>query len=188
MMAQVKSEKAVLLAGCKGAPIACLMAAQYPDIVPGLIILNGFVKGTRTPEFPWAMPFDLYDKIFENVRQEWGGPYGVNYFVPEADSEFKQWWARFLRQSASPGEALNGVEHMRHVDITPILPQITVPTLVMHSRHNRVVKVESGRYTADHIPNARYVEIPEKSHVWWWDADPYLNEIEAFLETIFDTL
>lgn len=184
----VGSKQAVLLGCCKGAPIACLMATQYPDMVPGLILLNGFVKGTRSPEFPWALPFDLYDQIFENVRQEWGGPYGVDYFVPEADSEFRQWWAKFLRQSASPGEALKGVEYMRQVDVTPILPQIDVPTLVMHSRYNRVVRVESGRYTADHIPNARYVEIPDKSHLWWWDADPYLHEIEGFLDTIYDSM
>jgi len=188
VLSEVGSKRTVLVASCEGTPIASLMAAKHPDTVSGLILLNGLVKGTRSPDFPWALPFDLYDQIFDTVRQEWGGPYGVEYFVPDADSEFRQWWAKFLRQSVSPGEALSGVQHMREIDVTPILPQIDVPTLVMHSRYNRVVRVESGRYTADHIPNARYVEIPTKSHLWWWDADPFLNEVEAFLETIYDAM
>jgi len=188
VMKEIGSEKVVLLASCIGAPIASQMAAEHPDIVSGLILLNGFIKGSRSPEFPWALPFDLYDQIFDNVAGEWGGPYGVNYFVPDADADFRQWWARYLRLAVSPGEALQGVEHMRQVDVTPILPNIHVPTLVMHSRQNRVVRVESGRYTADHIPDARYVEIPDKSHMWWWDADSYLNEIETFLETVYDSM
>lgn len=184
----VGSEKAVLLASCEGAPAASLAAVNYPERIEGLILLNAIVKGSRSDDFPWAMPFKVYDYIFENVRQSWGGPYAIEYFAPDADAEFKQWWAKFLRLAASPGTALEAVGMMRDIDLSAVLPQIDVPTLVMHSRQNQLVRVEAGRYTADHIPDARYVELPGNAHLWWWDAAPYLNEIEAFLDNLYDCL
>lgn len=184
----VGSDGAVVASSCEGAPAACLTAVRYPEMVQGLIILNGIVKGTRSVDFPWAMPIALYDHIFNAVLEEWGGPYAVEYFAPESDSDFRQWWAKFLRQAASPSVALQSVEMMRDIDMTALLPDVTVPTLVMHARHNAVVRVEAGRYIADNIPNARYVEIPTKSHLWWWDADSYVNEIETFLDNLYDEL
>jgi len=183
---EVGSKKVVMIASCEGAPAACLAATTYPERIQGLILLNAIVKGSRTPDHPWAMPFDVYDYIFENVRQEWGGPYAIDYFAPDADAQFRQWWAKYLRLAASPGIALESIGVMRDIDMTAILPDVNVPTLVMHSRQNKVVRVESGRYTADHIPDARYVEIPGHSHLWWWDADPYLNEIETFIDHLND--
>ncbi|GAB5490752.1 MAG: alpha/beta fold hydrolase [Phototrophicaceae bacterium] len=184
----VGSQEAVVASSCEGAPAACLMAVRYPDSVQGLMLLNGIVKGSRSVEFPWAMPVSMYNHIFDAVREEWGGPYALDYFAPEADSEFRQWWAKFLRQAASPSVALQSVEMMRDIDMTAILPDVKAPTLVIHARHNMVVRVEAGRYIADNIPNARYVEIPTRSHLWWWDADVYVNEIESFLENIYDSL
>lgn len=180
----VDSKEVLVIASCEGAPAACLVATEYPELVQGLVLLNAIIKGSRTVDFPWAMPFDVYDRIFENVKQEWGGPYAIEYFAPDADSEFRQWWAKFLRQAASPGVALEAIKMMRDVDMTAILPDVTVPTLVMHARQNKLVRVESGRYIADHIPDSRYVEIPGNSHLWWWNADPYLNEIEHFMDTL----
>jgi pimeloyl-ACP methyl ester carboxylesterase len=182
----VKSKEVVIISTCEGAPAACLATTLYPERIQGLILLNAFVKGSRTPDHPWALPLHLYDQIFENVRQEWGGPYAIEFFAPGADAQFRQWWAKFLRLAASPGVALESIKVMRHIDMTDLLPKVTVPTLVMHSRQNPMVRVESGRYTADHIPNARYVEIPGRSHLWWWDADPYLNEIDNFLDHLYD--
>ena len=180
----VGSKEVVLIASCESAPAACLTAIMYPGQIQGLILLNAIIKGSRTADFPWAIPFDVYERIFENVKQEWGGPYAIEYFAPDADSEFRQWWAKFLRQAASPGVALEAIRMMRDVDMTAILPEVTVPALVMHARQNPIVRVESGRYIADHIPDARYVEIPGTSHLWWWNADPYLNEIDHFLDSL----
>ena len=130
------------------------------------------------------MPDDKYEQIFENVRQEWGGPYGLEFYVPDADDAFRQWWAKFLRLSASPGTALKAVHLLREIDMSDILPQVKVPTLVLHSRDNQVVRVGSGRYVASQINKAEYIEIDDNAHVWWWNADDYLHEIECFIERL----
>ena len=64
----------------------------------------------------------------------------------------------------------------------PILPTITAPTLVIHAREDPVVPVQYGRYLADHIPGARYLEVDAADHApWLTDPDRILTEIEEFL-------
>ena len=67
------------------------------------------------------------------------------------------------------------------IDVRPILPTITVPTLVIHARDD-IVPVQGGRYLADHIPGARYLEVDSADHLPWF-SDPHriLTEIEEFL-------
>ncbi len=71
---------------------------------------------------------------------------------------------------------------IRDSDVRALLPRIRVPTLVLHRRGDRSVPVESGRYLASHIPQARYVELPGADH-WWWlgNTDTLHEEIERFL-------
>ena len=182
----VNSKQAVIVASCEGAPTAVLTTVQYPDRIKALILINAIVKGSRSPGFPWAIPFDIYEHIFENVLQEWGGPYGLQYFVPDADTTFRQWWAKYLRLSASPGSALQAVRMMRDIDMSDTLSQVNVPTLVLHSRDNQVVRVGSGRYIASQIPSSEYVEIADDAHVWWWNPDDYLSEMDCFIDRILN--
>jgi class 3 adenylate cyclase len=85
------------------------------------------------------------------------------------------------RMSASPGMARATLEAAFRIDVRPILPTITVPTLVIHAR-DEVVPVQEGRYLADHIPGARLLEVEGRDHVpWFTDADRILNGIEEFL-------
>jgi DNA-binding CsgD family transcriptional regulator/pimeloyl-ACP methyl ester carboxylesterase len=158
----VGSKQAILMASCDGAPPICLAAERFAERVQGLILVNAMVQGARSPEFPWALPSHGYERIFENVKQEWGGPYAMEFFVPDADPEFRQWWGKFLRLAASPGAALQSIQMMSAIDLSDVLPNVRVPTLVMHSRYNKVVRVESGRYVAGQVKNSRYVVVQRR--------------------------
>jgi class 3 adenylate cyclase len=71
---------------------------------------------------------------------------------------------------------------MLGIDVRPILPTITVPTLVIHARDDRCAPVQSGRYLADHIPGARFLEVEGTDHApWLTDPDRILTGIEEFL-------
>ena len=88
----------------------------------------------------------------------------------------------FERMCASPGMARASLEAAFRIDVRPILPTITVPTLVIHAREDRVVPVQCGRYLADHIPGARYLEVDGVDHApWLTDPDRILTGIEEFL-------
>ena len=68
------------------------------------------------------------------------------------------------------------------MDIRDVLPSIQVPTLVLHRRDDRMVSVDMGRYLADHIPGAKFVELEGTDHLFFTgDADAILDEIQEFL-------
>jgi class 3 adenylate cyclase len=85
------------------------------------------------------------------------------------------------RMSASPGMARAAFEAMFRIDVRPILPTISAPTLVIHAR-DEVVPAQCGRDIADHIPGARLLEVEGSDHVpWLTDPDRILTEVEEFL-------
>ena len=88
----------------------------------------------------------------------------------------------FERMCASPGMARATLEAGFRTDVRPILPTITVPTLVLHARYDPAVPVQSGRYLADHIAGARMVELDGADHApWFTDPDRIATEIEELL-------
>src|SRR5690606_17244890 len=94
---------------------------------------------------------------------------------------FRAWWASYLRMGASPGAALALTRMNAEIDIRGILPSIRVPTLVLHRTHDRCLNVEEGRYLANRIPRARFVELAGEDHLpFVGDQEPMLREIERF--------
>jgi class 3 adenylate cyclase len=86
------------------------------------------------------------------------------------------------RSAASPGMAAKLSEMFLDIDVRSILPTIRVPTLVLHRHGDRVVDVRAGKWLADRIPGARFVELPGRDHVAFaGDADTVADEIEEFL-------
>src|SRR5262249_47457417 len=92
------------------------------------------------------------------------------------------WYARFCRLSASPGGAAAVWRLNRDLDIRHILPAIRVPTLVLHRTGDQAVPIAGGRFLAEHIPGAKFVELPGGDHLWWvGDTVALLDEVEEFL-------
>jgi class 3 adenylate cyclase len=83
---------------------------------------------------------------------------------------------------ASPGAALALTQMNAEIDVRQVLPTIRVPTLVIHRSEDQCLKVEEGRYVADRIPGAKYVELPGRDHLpFVGDQDALLDEVEEFL-------
>ena len=120
-------------------------------------------------------------EIARAVRSRWGSGATLSITAPSVSGRFRQ-LAMFERMCASPGMARVSLEAAFRIDVRPILPTITVPTLVIHAREDLVVPVQAGRYLADHIPGARYLEVDSADHLpWFSDPDRILTEIEEFL-------
>jgi class 3 adenylate cyclase len=120
----------------------------------------------------------------DQMRRDWGGPVGIDERAPSmsGDKQFRQWWARMLRMSASPA-AVTALANMNaEIDIRYILPAIRVPTLILHSVHDRAIEVGGSQYMAERISGARLVQLPGSDHLAWLsDSDAILDEIEEFL-------
>jgi pimeloyl-ACP methyl ester carboxylesterase len=168
----------------EGGPMSALYAATYPGEVSALALFGTFARMLEAPDFTPGISEAALDRWAEVVRRDWGGPVGVNLWAPSrsGDREFERWWARLLRQGTSPAGAIALMDLYREMDVRAILPTIDVPTLVLHREGDRMIPVEQGRYLADVIPDARYVELPGRDHLpFAGDLDVVLDEVEEFL-------
>jgi len=117
----------------------------------------------------------------------WGtGEYILTRYMPRGMSEeaARRVFARFERQSASPSAVMAIRRMNREIDARDILPVIRVPTLVMHRIGDGAIPVEAGRYLADNIPGAKYVELPGNDHVPFYErdiAERMIGETQEFL-------
>jgi class 3 adenylate cyclase len=110
----------------------------------------------------------------------WGSGATAKAMFPSARAPTRQ-LAMFERMSASPGMFRATIESNLRIDVRPILPTLTTPTLVIHARKD-TMPVQCSRYLADHIPGARYLEVDGADHApWFTDPDTILTRIEEFL-------
>ncbi len=191
VMDAVGSERAALCGVSEGGPMCSLFAATYPEKTLALVMIGTYAKRIRDDDYPWAPTPEHRQEFFDEIRKSWGGPVGVEERAPSVadDPEFRQWWATYLRMGASPGAALALTQMNAEIDVRAVLPSIRVPTLVIHRKEDQCLKVEEGRYVAERIPGATYVELPGRDHLpFVGDQDGILDEVEEFLTGVRHTL
>ena len=98
------------------------------------------------------------------------------------DRRAREWVSRVELQTGTPSAMEKLLEMNALIDARPVVETISASTLVIHRGGDRVIDVHQGRYLAEHIPGAKYVELTGEDH-WWWvgDADRVIDEIEEFL-------
>lgn len=178
------SEHAAVFGASEGAVMSVLFAATFPQRTSALVIYGGFAKRTWSEDYPWAPTPQARQKYFEAIEQGWGGPVDLETLAPSAarDERFRESWATYLRRSASPRAALALAKMNTYIDVRAVLPAVHVPTLVLHRAGDIDVNVAEGRYIAEHIPGAKFVELPGDDHLWYaGDADAVIDEVEEFL-------
>jgi class 3 adenylate cyclase len=179
-----ESEMPVVLGISEGGPMSMLFAATFPERVSSLILYGTYAKMVKSPDYPSGVPDDVLDRWGDLMRRDWGGPVGVEIWAPSmaGDAAFTEWWGRLLRQGASPAGAIALIDLYRELDVRGVLSSISAPTLILHRSDDRIVRVGQGRYLAENIPGARYVEQPGTDHLAWvGDQDALLDEVEQFL-------
>jgi pimeloyl-ACP methyl ester carboxylesterase len=184
VMDHAGSERAALFGYSEGGTMCALFAATHPSRTSALIMNAAFARRTWAPDYPWGRTQAQTEAHLEQLRREWGGPVTMDKRAPSMvqDERSRQWWARWLRSSASPGAAEMLVRMNAEIDIRPVLSAIRVPTLLLHSINDRSIDVATSRYMAERMPDAKLVELTGIDHIpWGCDADTILDEIEEFL-------
>jgi pimeloyl-ACP methyl ester carboxylesterase/DNA-binding SARP family transcriptional activator len=184
VMDDAGSRSAVVMGSCGSGPTAIALAAGAPDRVRGLILFGTFARMLAAPDYPagWTRPnFEQYQA---GLDQAWTTGRGVRRSVPSAgpDEALMEWLGRLLRLSATPATARAILDFSATLDVRDLLGRITAPTLVLHRRDDQWIHPDNGRYLADHIPHARFVELDGADHwPWFGDAQSVLTAVEAFL-------
>ena len=191
VMEAVGSEKAALVGVSEGGPMCSLFAATYPEKTLALVMIGTYAKRICDDEYPWAPTTEQRQHFFEEMREQWGGPVGVEERAPSVanDPKFRDWWATYLRMGASPGAAVALTQMNAEVDVRRVLPTIRVPSLVIHRTGDLLLNIDEGRFVADCIPGSKFVELPGDDHLpFVGDQDAILDEVEEFLTGVRHSL
>jgi pimeloyl-ACP methyl ester carboxylesterase len=186
VMDAARVERAAVMGESEGGPLAALFAATYPERTLGLILWSSFPRSTRAPGYPWGDSREEYLAWADDLAARWGTRELVLELAvnPDLTEDAVERMARRLRQSASPGAVRELARMNLEIDVRDIVSSIRVPTLVMHRTGDQDVPVEEGRWLAEHIPTARFVELPGSSHVIAADPAPVERELRAFLVAV----
>lgn len=185
----VGSERAVLFGLGDAAPLSVLFAATYPERTSGLILMNASPRFVKSPSLPWLPTREETQRQADDFERRWGETafaYEViGMFNPSATDEERRSVARGFRLSVSPGAAAAYIRMNMDVDVCDLLPLLRVPTLVMHRKDAGSWDIRSGRYLADHIPGARFVELPGAYFLpALGDQETLFAELEHFLADV----
>jgi class 3 adenylate cyclase/pimeloyl-ACP methyl ester carboxylesterase len=181
---EVGSERSALFALYDAGPVAMLFAASHPERTTALILGNTGARISNTDDYDCAVSRDQLALSIDALEQTWGTEALAETAAPVAcrDPELRRWFARFMRASASPRAIAAQMRAIADSDFRPALRLIRVPTLVLHRSEFMTPPIAGGRYLAEHIAGARFVEVPGKDSSFWWDgADLVLDEVQEFL-------
>lgn len=184
VMGAVGSQRAALFGISEGGPMSVLFAATYPERTTALVLYGSFARAAWAPDYPWGRTAEERETRIAAMREAWGTGVLPTAFAPSlaTDPAYVEWCATFERQSASPGAVEALLRMNGEIDARHVLDAIRVPTLVLHRTGDRVVRVEHGRYIAERVAGAEYVELAGDDHTpFAGDTDRLVNEVEEFL-------
>jgi pimeloyl-ACP methyl ester carboxylesterase len=157
--------------------------------VSRLILYGGYARGRRKRGSQREV--DQSDAILTLMREGWGQENPefrmifTARFIPGGTAEQMRWFNDLQRKTTSPENAMRIRTAQDNIDISDLLPQVKVPTLVLHCRDEAAAPFEEGRRMAAGIPGARFIALEGRNHLILED-DPgwgrFVREIKDFLK------
>jgi class 3 adenylate cyclase/esterase/lipase len=156
------SNRAAVLAVMDAGPIAILLAAMHPELVGALVLLNTTSRYLEAADYPIGASRDAVDTLVQTIAAGWGTDELTRAANPSMahDQEWVRFTSRCIRSSATPRTAAAQYDYILRNDVRQALALIQAPTLVLHAKEHALVPVAHGRYLAEHIPSATFVELP----------------------------
>lgn len=182
-------ERFPLLGISQGGSVAMTYAARHPERVSHLILYGTYSQG-RVVRAKTQDEVDEHEALITLIRLWWGRDdpsfrqIFAQRFIPGASEEHRRWFNDLCRVSASPENAARFRRAFSEINVTSLLPEISVPALVIHAVGDDVVPIEQGRILAAGIAGARFVPLEGVNHILLEDEPAwprFLAEVGAFL-------
>lgn len=169
-----------------GWSMGCTVSLEYlrrgGEGVAKLVLVNGPIKLTATPDFPWTLTVEQLDAYLEDIERRW--PTQERRFTREAFREPNEDvvdWIYHIALQTPLDVVLRVVRHQAELDYRDFLPQITVPTLAVYGRHDPYYPVELAAYIAERVPGGEYVIFEESAHfVMMEEAERFQSLLAEF--------
>lgn len=187
VMDAVGCERAAVVAPSFLAMGGLVLAADYPERVRSLVIINGAARLLWAPDYPIGVqpsatePFTSIAIEPDAIEQGFDVLRSVAPTVAHDDA-FRAWWDQAGNRAASPSMARALSRVVTDADVRDTLARIKAPTLILHRKDVKFIPAEHGRYLGEHIAGSRYVEVPGADSLYWvGNTGPMLDEIEEFI-------
>jgi class 3 adenylate cyclase len=180
VMDAVDLVRAHVMGWSEGGPLAIMLAVTHPERVQSLILSGTQATFRRKPDYPFGLEDDEAD--YMELERSWGSTEHARFFIPDGDTRTIARLSAYLRAGASPSAAVALARANGQIDVRPLLGSIRCPVLVLSRSDDPVAPGPTGRYLAECIPGARFVELPGSAHhMWFADSEALCSEIEEFV-------
>jgi class 3 adenylate cyclase/pimeloyl-ACP methyl ester carboxylesterase len=162
-------ERFALLGVSQSCAVAVAYAVRHPDRVSHLLLYGGFAKGWRKRDDQSGS--ETHEAMATLIREKWGSDNPAfrqmfaEMFIPGASREQMAWFNELQKNSTSPLNASRLLLAFGDMDVSSILPLVSVPTLVFHARNDEVVPFDEGKALAAGIPGARFFDLNSSNHI-----------------------
>lgn len=183
VLAAADSRRAVILATIDSGPLVLHALARHPERIGGLVLGITTACMRAAPGYPGFSDAEI-DSLQGFIRTHWGTEAFSAMFTPSRanDAEVMRGQARAQQAMAAPRAVSQNLEAVAAIDARPVLPQVSVPTLVIGRRDCRMFPLAQSRYMAEHIPGAQWLELPgADANIAGEGVTEALSAIEAFL-------
>jgi class 3 adenylate cyclase len=153
------SQRTGIFAAMEAGPIAILYTAMHPERVRALALFNTSARTIIADDYPIGATPEEVDALLEVIAAGWGTPDILALANPSADPEFLLLTSQMGRASATPRTAAAQYDYFLRSDVRQALPLIQVPTLVLQVTEQPFSPIERGRFLADHIAGATFVQL-----------------------------
>jgi class 3 adenylate cyclase len=180
----IGSERAALFGHGDGASLAIMFAATYPSRTTALVLADACARRSKAHDYPHGVPEELVPKFIERIIATWGTGHVAFVGAPSVagDPGFIEHRARLERLAMSPAEFAALYPPTYEMDVRPVLSTVSVPTLVLHRKNNPYMRVDNGRYLAEHINGAKFIELAGEDHFFHsGDSEALLGPVQHFL-------
>ena len=164
--------------------MSLLFTATYPQRVAGLVLCGAAARWTAAPGYPHGRDTEaMLDALEQTAVRSWGQGNTLEWYAPShADADrARQTMARRERMSISPSAYLRMLRMVRDIDVRNVLPAVTAPTLVVQRHNDHISPPGLGRYLAENIPNATYLEQKGDHLLGLGDVGELANSIERLV-------
>lgn len=180
-------DRFALLAMSQGGPPSIAYASRHPERVSRMVFYGSYAAAMRDPS-----PADIeMDEAFEAlIKVGWARPDSAfrrvftSMMIPGATEEQMSWLDELQRVSTSPRNALVARRQRKRANTVDLLPGLDVPTLVLHSREDKMNDFAGSRHLASAIAGARLVVLESSNHIVLGDEQAwpvFLAEVTGFL-------
>jgi pimeloyl-ACP methyl ester carboxylesterase len=180
----VGSERAAVFGHGDGGQMALLFAATHPGRTLALVLADTYSRRCRAPDYRCGVPPRVAEQLVTSLLEMWGTGETSYRGAPSlaGNASFVEWRGRYERLSMTPGQFRAIYPLTYELDFRPVLETVRVPTLVLHRAGNSYVYPANGRYIAEHIEGAEFVEVPGVDHIFHaGDIEALLGPVQEFL-------